>query len=126
VAKIELTPTELIVHVAGLDKLWSLRSQLRIPLDHVRDVTLDTEIARAGPQRVRLLGTYIPGVVAAGTFGLPGKELVFWDVHNPEEAIVIYLDHEHYAGLVVEVDDPQAAASNIINAIARQPHRDPG
>jgi hypothetical protein len=55
VAKIELTPTELIVHIIGMDKLWSLRSQLRIPLDHVRDVTLDTEIARAGPQPVRLL-----------------------------------------------------------------------
>jgi hypothetical protein len=124
VAKIELTPTELIVHITGMDKLWSLHSQLCIPLDHVRDVTLDTEIARAGPRPVRLLGTYIPGVVAAGTFGLPGKELVFWDVHDPDEAIVIYLEHERYAGLVVEVDDPQAAASAIITATARQPHRD--
>ncbi|MDQ6920692.1 MAG: hypothetical protein M3170_03740 [Candidatus Dormibacteraeota bacterium] len=57
-------------------------------------------------------------MVAADTFGLPGKELVFWDVHDPDEAIVIHLEHEHYAGLVVEVDDPQAAASAIINAIA--------
>jgi hypothetical protein len=29
------------------------------------------------------------GVVAAGTFGLPGKELVFWDVHDPDEATLL-------------------------------------
>jgi hypothetical protein len=38
---------------------------------------------------VRLLGTYIPQVVAAGTFGLPGKELVFRDVHDPDEATLL-------------------------------------
>lgn len=57
-------------------------------------------------------GTNIPGVITAGTFYQDGKR-VFWDVHRPENTIVIDLHDERFNELVVEVADPAAAVSLI-------------
>ena len=32
---------------------------------------------------------------------------MFWDVHHPEEAVILSLDHETYDELVIEVENPQ-------------------
>ena len=52
-------------------------------------------------------GTSIPGVITAGTFYQDGKR-VFWDIHHPQEAVVLSLDHETYDELVIEVENPAA------------------
>lgn len=61
---------------------------------------------------MRMPGTNIPGVITAGTFYQDGKR-VFWDVHRPENTIVIDLHDERFNELVVEVADPAAAVSLI-------------
>jgi hypothetical protein len=53
-------------------------------------------------------GTNIPGLITAGTFYQDGKR-IFWDVHNPENTIVISLHDERYNELIVEVADTEAA-----------------
>jgi hypothetical protein len=53
-------------------------------------------------------GTSIPGVITAGTFYQHGKQ-VFWDVHNPDNTVMIELKDERYNELVVEVADPSFA-----------------
>ncbi|HZU12472.1 MAG TPA: hypothetical protein VFB58_06500 [Chloroflexota bacterium] len=112
---LELTPTDLIVHVRGMDKLWSLASRLTIPLAHISQAAVDPEIARAGPHGLRV-GTSLPGVITAGSFySRDGR--VFWDVHNPDQAIVIFLHDDQYSGLVIQVDDPPAAVRAINEAI---------
>jgi hypothetical protein len=52
-------------------------------------------------------GTNNLGVLTAGTFYQHGKR-VFWDVHNPDNTVVIELKDERYNELIVEVADPQA------------------
>jgi hypothetical protein len=42
---------------------------------------------------------------------------VFWDVHDPEKAIVIRLEDERYSRLVIEVEDAPATATAIEGAI---------
>jgi hypothetical protein len=106
---------KLLLDVQGLDKLWSLKSRLEIPLSSIRGVKADSEVARK-PRGMRAPGTYIPGVITAGTFHQHGKR-VFWDVHNADNAIVIDLADERYAQLVVEVADPTAAIKQIESAI---------
>lgn len=64
---------------------------------------------------LRLVGSRIPGVITAGTFRVDG-EWVFWDVHDMDKAIVIELEDEHYARLVIEVADPEAAAALVNRA----------
>jgi len=98
---------ELVLEVEGLDKLWTLRSRLQLPLAHVRSVQPDPEAARRWFHGFRLAGSNIPGVLTAGTFYEDGG-LVFWDVHNPERAIALELSHERYRRLIVEVADPTA------------------
>ncbi|MFZ0761603.1 MAG: hypothetical protein WAM69_16775 [Candidatus Sulfotelmatobacter sp.] len=99
----------LVLHVQGADKLWAFKSSLEIPLAHVAEIRADPAIARGWWHGFRMPGTNIPGVLTAGTFYHDGKR-VFWDVHNPENTVVIELRDERYNELIVEVADPKAAA----------------
>jgi len=47
------------------------------------------------------------------------------DVHHPEEAVKIDLDHEHYAALIVDVADPVATVAAINAAVAALPSSRP-
>ena len=102
--------------VVGLDKLWSLRSRLDIPLAHIRAVQIDPDAARGWWHGLRLLGSNIPGVLTVGTFYQHG-EIVFCDVHDPERTIVLELDHEKYKRLIVEVENPQTARTMLNQAL---------
>ena len=54
----------------------------------------------------------------AGTFYQDGKR-VFWDVHNPDNTVVIELRDERYNELIVEVADPNAAVELVKSALPR-------
>jgi hypothetical protein len=103
--------------VQGWDKLWALKSQLDIPLAHVQGVRADPEPARGWWHGIRLPGTQIPGLLTAGTF-YQSDGIVFYDVHDPENTIVLDLEHEHYKRLVVEVENPAATVRMIELAIS--------
>lgn len=103
--------------VEGWDKLWALRSQLEFPLAHVRSVRHDAEAARGWWHGVRMPGTNIPGVLTAGTFYQHGGA-VFYDVHDPDQTLVLELEHEHFQRLVVEVKDPEGAVATVRAALA--------
>src|SRR5258708_2576147 len=87
-----------IFQVEGFDKLWAFRSRLEIPLAHLTDVAIDPDQARGWWHGLRLMGINMPGVLAAGTFYSHG-ELVFWDVHDPANTVIISLAHERYKKL---------------------------
>ncbi|MGW1468312.1 hypothetical protein ACWCPT_28650 [Streptomyces sp. NPDC002308] len=108
----------MTVEIQGFDKLWSLKSRLEIPLEHVRGATHDPGIAREG-KGIRVGGTYLPGVITAGRFLRHGERL-FWDVKNPEKAVVIELaDAETYDRLIIEVENPRATVALIEQSIDR-------
>jgi hypothetical protein len=98
--------------VEGWDKLWALRSQLEIPVAHIQAVRADPEPARGWWHGLRLPGTQIPGLLTAGSFYQSGG-FVFYDVHDPENTVVIDLDHEHYERLVIEVENPEAVVATL-------------
>jgi len=114
--EVELTQDTLIVRVRGMDRLWSLRSRLEIPLSHVLDAEADTQVAREWQKGLRAPGTHVPGVITAGTFFQDGDR-VFWDVRDPEKTMVIRLEDERYTRLVIEVEDPRATVAAIEEAI---------
>jgi hypothetical protein len=105
--------------VEGWDKLWALRSQLEIPLEHIESVRVDPEPARGWWHGIKLPGSNIPGVLTAGTFYQHGGA-VFYDVHDPERTIVLELNHEHYKRLVIEVDDPATTVARLQDALSRR------
>jgi len=105
------------LEVQGLDKLWSLKSRLEIPLSHIRAVRADPQVAHGWWHGIKAPGTNLPGVITAGTFYQHGKR-VFWDVHDPERTIVIELVDERYDELIIEVPDP-ASAVGLLQASIR-------
>lgn len=108
----------LRITVQGLDRVLALRSHLDVPLAHVRDARVDSEVARGWYHGLRAPGANIPGVVIAGTFYREGGR-TFWDVHDPERVIVLELDHEHFAQVVLGVEDPVGAVQRIRAALRR-------
>ncbi len=109
---------KLILHVRGADKLWAFKSSLEIPLPHVAGIRADSTIAHGWWHGIRMPGTNIPGVLTAGTFYQDGKR-VFWDVHNPDNTIVIELRDERYNELIVEVEDPNFAVELVKASLPR-------
>ncbi len=108
----------LVLHVLGADKLFSFKSSLEIPLQHISGIREDSTVAHGWFHGMRLPGTNIPGVLTAGTFYHEGKR-VFWDVHNPDNTVVIELEDERYNELIVEVADPKAAVEMVKAALPR-------
>jgi hypothetical protein len=108
----------LVLHVQGADQLWALKSTLEIPLAHITSVRADPAIAHGWWHGLKMPGTNIPGVLTAGTFYHDGKR-VFWDVHNPENTIVIELKDERYNELIVEVPSPQIAVETVKSSLPR-------
>lgn len=113
---ITIAGDKAVFEVEGIDKLWSLRSRLQIPLAHIRSVRADPAVAHGWWHGFRLGGTNVPGILTAGTFFQHGNN-VFWDVHNPENTIVLELDHEFYDQLIIEVPVPANAVALLQNRI---------
>jgi hypothetical protein len=106
----------VVFEIEGLDKLWSLRSRLEIPLAHITGVEANTDQVNQWWHGLKVAGTGVPGLFAAGTFFYHG-ELVFWDVRHPANTIIVSLNHEIYRKLIIEVDDPGAVVARLERAI---------
>lgn len=116
--EIAIAGGQLHLEVKGLDKLWSFKGRLEIPLAHIRGAHADASIAHGWWKGIKAPGTAIPGVLRAGTFYQDGKR-VFWDVHDPDKTIVIDLHDERYDQLIVEVADPASTVSQLQAALTR-------
>lgn len=119
--RVEIQDDRLIAHIQGVDKVLALKSELTIPLAHVKGASVSPPDVRrrwGSLLRAHVPGTDLPYVVMAGTFVFLDGEHAFWDVHDPDRTVVIELDHERFANLVLEVEDPQAKAAAINAALA--------
>ena len=98
--------------VEGLHKLWSLKSRIEIPMSHITTVEVNHDQVGRWWHGIKLIGTDVPGLFAAGTFYYHG-ELVFWDVTDPANTIIVSLNHERYKKLIVEVADPEGVVDRL-------------
>lgn len=111
---VTVTESLLIVEPKGLDKIWSFKKELQIPLTHVRGATFDPGV-NDEPKGLRAPGLAIPGKWA-GTFTKDGDKS-FWNVSAPGETIVIELADEQYIRLVLTVDSPRSVVDVVNSAI---------
>lgn len=109
--------TEAVFEVEGFDKLWAFRSRLQIPLAHIINVEANTEQVGRWWHGLKIIGTEVPGLFAAGTFRFHG-EIVFWDVRDSANAIILSLDHERYRKLIIEVTNPIETVERVRLGIA--------
>jgi hypothetical protein len=108
---------KLHCEVLGMHKIWACKSSLEIPLEHIRGVTVRSQETANWWHGWKVLGTDLPGGIAAGLFRVKGK-WVFWDIVHPENAIEIDLKDETYDRLLIEVADPDQTAKKINDALA--------
>jgi hypothetical protein len=111
--EVSISDDHLHLEVKGLDKLWAFKSQLDIPLRHIRGVRHDPEAAAGWWHGVKVMGTSVPGLITAGTFHQCSGRTMFWDVHDPNKSIIVELHDDRFDELIVEVGDPKAAADQI-------------
>jgi hypothetical protein len=116
-ARIEITPTSLVIHIEGIDRILALKARLEVPLEHVSGVDATVPEAHQIWKGWTVAAPSLPGVVTAGRLIHRG-EWTFWDIHDPDKAIAIRLHDEHYAKLVIGVDDPAGTAAEIATAVS--------
>ena len=110
--QITINKSSFVFEIMGWHKLWSLKSKLTIPRENIVKAYQD-ESEITFWKGLRMPGTEIPGLIAAGTFYKNGRN--FWDVSNKKNAIVITLRDHYYNKLIIEVENPELTM-NILNA----------
>lgn len=115
-AELHCTDTHLTVRLTGARRALGRRRPLLVPLAAITAVRADPAAARAFPGARWGVGTNLPGVVNVGSFWRAGRR-DFWDVANPDLAIVVELEGAKYDRLLLEVDDPVAAVAEILAAV---------
>jgi hypothetical protein len=118
VAAVGVTPDDrLLVRPVGLMRIWALSKGVELPIDHVADVGVAPR--KQAFRGWRAPGTYVPGIMIAGTYRSEGdKDL--WLVGRAKEVLVIELVDEPYRHLVVQVEDPHAAVEALRAAMHRE------
>lgn len=103
--------------VKGLHKVWSLKSELKVHKTHIKEV--HNNIASVnGLFDLRIPGTYLPGVIKAGTFwSVSSGEKSFWDVSDEKKSIVVELADAGLSKIVVEVENPEEAKKFILDRL---------
>lgn len=115
VGNVEIENANLVFELHGIDKILSVKRSITVPLEHV--VSVSTEHVALKPKaQIRLVGARLPTIVKDGRF-LTSKGMMFFEMHDPDKCITVTLNHEHYKKIVFEVDDKEAAAKQINDAI---------
>jgi len=112
---VSLDGATLRLTIEGMDQIWALKSTLSFRIEHISEVTRDPAGIHDWWKGLRMGGTQMPGLIA-GTFLYHGDR-VFWDVHNPGNAIGITLFDERYKELIFEVEDPEGVVDMIRQAL---------
>jgi hypothetical protein len=93
--------------VKGLHKLWAFKSQITVPQSNIVSVQ-QVEGPLSIFKGLRMPGTHLPSIIAAGTYFKDGRKS-FWDVVNSKNCIVVELKDSNYNQLIIEVENPEEA-----------------
>jgi hypothetical protein len=116
---VEVVRATLRVEPLGLDKLWCLRRHVLVPVSAVTGSRVAMRENLILPN-LRLPGSYIPGIIAAGSYGV-GRHRAFWNVRRGQRLLVIDCapgNRSGYHQLVLEMPNPDASASALQQALS--------
>ncbi|CAN5763247.1 hypothetical protein BH23ACT4_BH23ACT4_00850 [soil metagenome] len=89
--------------MTGKDRIFALKGSLRIPGKKIRSVEVlpRKEVPPGRGILLRLPGTYFPGVVPHGSYGL-GANREFWALSRPDEVLMVTVDDWSTGGWCLE------------------------
>ncbi|MFI9508357.1 hypothetical protein [Nocardia sp. NPDC052566] len=105
--ELEVSGGRVNVEVLGAHRFWALRR--RFTFDRIAVTAVGMAERTLNPPWLRMPGTYLPGVIAAGTYHdrRAGRK-EFWDTRFKGQAIRIDLAGAGFTRIVVDVADPAA------------------
>ncbi|MCB0988263.1 MAG: hypothetical protein H6519_06435 [Microthrixaceae bacterium] len=117
-AAVGVTPDDrLLVRPVGFMRFWALSRGIDVPVSSVSAVGVaERNAVRIG---FRMPGTYLPGVMTAGTYRSHGEKDL-WLVGRAPRVVVISLHDEAFTNVVVQVEDPEAAVEALRAAMHRE------
>jgi hypothetical protein len=116
--EVVLRDDKAIFKPRGWSKLWTLRTSVKVPLSAIRGVRKAASRVADSVSGLRLPGTYLPGVIVAGSYREDGQ-WTFWDVRGSgDNAIEVDLDGVKYRRLIIDVADPEGERRRLQAAIA--------
>jgi hypothetical protein len=115
-ARVSVSDSTLVVQIDGLDRVSSGKSRMEFPLANVTGVQRISDHGRTAPWKGVTSPGPIPKFATAGVFARDGHR-TFWNVHDPDSAIVIDLTGALYARLMLDVADPAETVSHVAAAL---------
>lgn len=118
-AEVFIQGKNLKVQMKGLRKIFALKRELTIPLEHIKKIVKRPDVFKEPPKVLeKRLGTNLYGIYMGGSFKQKGVKS-FWDVRHPERTIIVYLKHEKFDRLIIDVDDPKRTIKMIKKALKK-------
>lgn len=113
-SRVNIQDNNLVISMQGARKALTLKSELIIPLENVVSAVADPMAGKKFNKGWRL-GTEI-GFYSGGTFWKDGNK-AFYDIARTEDAVVISLKDSDFDKLVIGVENPDATAKTIEEAL---------
>jgi len=113
----KLTSENLIITLTGIDALWALKRKVVVSRSIITSAKVFDRKATIRLLRLRLWGSYLPGVVCAGTFsvskkaGLPPGSRAFCSMNRAKQVLVITTSNTRPALVIVQVAELEAIAA---------------
>jgi len=117
-SRIKIENEQLVITMQGARKFFTMKNELTIPLTKVTGATTVFDW-KDTPKLFRLekqIGTDFYGFYFGGTFKQDGSK-IFYDLKKKEDAVVISLNDSDFDTLIIGVDNPDATAALIEQAI---------
>ncbi|MBD2121412.1 hypothetical protein [Trichocoleus sp. FACHB-262] len=114
---VTINSNKLCIELNFWEKLWALQFNYtwQIPLDHIERVTttaLSSNWKTLIWKEVKLPGTFVPGVIKAGTYYTDqGRE--FWYVTDDKNYLILDLKNEFYQKVILTVEQNQLLAEQL-------------
>lgn len=109
---LSLVGDKLLIDLEWYEQLWAftLTKTFEIPLNHIKRAT--TEEPQSSWQEIRAPGTFLPGVIKAGTYYTrTGRQ--FWYVTQDKNYLVLELQDEAFNKMVLTIDQSAAWVERI-------------
>jgi len=109
---IDIGKTDIVVRPLGWYKLWSFKSELRIPRAAIAEAHVARRATLTMMLGLRMPGTSLPGVITAGTY-VGGGSKQFWVVGRAEYLLVLDLREQPYQRVVVQLENAGAVLADL-------------
>lgn len=116
--QLTVTGSALVIEPQGLDRLWTRRDRIELPLAVVASVRIAPR-CEAPPRPERRSALHVPGIITAGAHGT-----TFWDVRRGDQLLIIQCHPgAEFATLVLQFANPFATLTRTRTVLAPQSHR---